>query len=263
MEKINDLHINAVIVDDDVSSVEVLAKGLDQYPWISVAATAQTCREAAQAVKRIKPELLFLDIELNDESALDIISELKDLSGGTMKIVFYTAFRKYLIQALRLEAFDFLLKPFDKEELDIILNRYRLAISGECNRLPVPFRSRDVTGIAKERTAAMTVTNITNDRIIVTADNILFFRYDTQRKLWEAVLTTMQRFVLKRNTTSETLLNYSNQFVRTHKSYIANLSYVGMISGNECRLIPPFDKFKGIKISKVYRRSLMERFYDI
>lgn len=97
----------------------------------------------------------------------------------------------------------------------------------------------------------------------MTSVYVLFFRYDTQRKLWEAVLTTMQRFILKRNTTSETLLNYSTQFVRTHKSYIVNLSYVGMISGNECHLIPPFDKFKGIKISKVYRRSFMDRFYDI
>lgn len=263
MKKINDLHINAVIVDDDASSIEVLVNGLKDYPWISVAATALTCRKAAHAVERFQPELLFLDIELNDESALDIISELKELSGGKMKIVFYTAFRKYLIQALRLEAFDFLLKPFDKEELDIILNRFLLARSGECTRLPAPSGVRYVTDTAKDKTAAMTVTNITNDRIIITADNILFFRYDTQRKLWEAILTTMQRFILKRNTTSETLLNYSTQFVRTHKSYIVNLSYVGMISGNECHLIPPFDKFNGIKISKVYRRSFMDRFYDI
>lgn len=263
MEKINDLHINAVIVDDDASSIDVLAKGLAEYPWITVAATAATCRQAAEAVERFEPELLFLDIELNDESALGIISELKELSGGKMKIVFYTAFSKYLIQALRLEAFDFMLKPFDKEELDIILNRFLLARSGECERYAVPSRNMGFAGTAKERTAPMTVTNITNDRIIITADNILFFRYDTQRKLWEAVLTTMQRFILKRNTTAETLLNYSNQFVRTHKSYIVNISYVGMISGNECRLIPPFDKFKGIKISKIYRRSLLDLFYDI
>ena len=260
MERIN---VNAVIVDDDAPSIEVLAKALEEYSWVTVSATASTCAEARQAVEATDPELLFLDIELNDESALGIVRELREMSGGRMKIVFYTAYSKYLMQALRLEAFDFLLKPFDREELDIIMNRFRLARSGECDNIYVPSRAASGSCAVGERHAPIAVSNITNDRIIVTADNILFFRYDTERKLWEAVFTNMQRFILRRNTTADTLLSCSSQFVRTHKSYIVNLSFVGMISGSECRLIPPFDEFKGIKISKVYRRSLLDRFYDI
>lgn len=263
MERNNEHPVNVVIVDDDTLSAEVLARGLEDYPWVSVAATASSCSEARQAVDETDPELLFLDIELNDESAIDIIRELQEMSGGKMKIVFYTSFKKYLMQALRLDAFDFLLKPFDKEELGIIMNRFRLAKSGECASTPTPSVAISANALSKELPVALAVTNITNDRVIISADNVVFFKYDTERKIWEVVLTSMQRFILRRNTTAETILKYSNLFARTHKSYIVNISFVGMISGNECRLVPPFDKIDGIKISKIYRRGLLDRFYDI
>ena len=51
--------------------------------------------------------------------------------------------------------------------------------------------------------------------------------------------------------------------MRTHKQYIVNVRYVGIINGNDCMLLPPLDNITEIKISKTYRRELMDRFYDI
>lgn len=93
--------------------------------------------------------------------------------------------------------------------------------------------------------------------------DVVFFRYDTNRKLWEVVLSTLQHIILKRNTTADTILNYGPQFVRTHKSCIVNIGFISMISGNECRLVPPYDNITDIKISKVYRPQLLDMFYDL
>ena len=99
--------------------------------------------------------------------------------------------------------------------------------------------------------------------MILFPKDIVFFRYDTDRKLWEVVLNTLQHIILKRNTTADTILKYGPQFVRTHKSYIVNEAYISMISGNECRLVPPYHDLSPIKISKVYRAQLLDLFYDL
>ncbi len=252
-----------LIVDDDAPSRKLLRNGLRKYNWTTVCGEAADSRHAVEMVRDLQPDLIFLDIELNDQSALDILDELKELGSATAKFVFYTTYSKYLMQALRMEAFDFLLKPYDQNELNLILNRYKLAnANNKENSCPPADRLSNMragncvpTGIS--------VTTITNDRMILFPRDVVFFRYDTDRKLWEVVLSTLQHIILKRNTTADTILNYGPQFVRTHKSYIVNIGFISMISGNECRLIPPYDNITDIKISKIYRPRLLDQFYDL
>lgn len=251
-----------LIVDDDAPSRRLLREGLVNYDWASVCGEASDVRQAVEAVRTFRPELVFLDIELNNASALDILEELKELAGHQARFVFYTTYSKYMMQALRMEAFDFLLKPYDPNELNLIMNRYRLtADRNKPNCTP----GDRLTNIRTEQSlpTGISVTTITNDRLIIFPRDIVFFRYDTDRKLWEVVLSTLQHIILKRNTTADTILNYGPQFVRTYKSYIVNIGFISMISGNECRLIPPYDNITDIRISKVYRPRLLDMFYDL
>lgn len=116
-----------LIVDDDAPSRRLLRDGLRRYDWVSVCGEASDSRQAVEMMRELTPHLVFLDIELNDVSALDILDELKELGGADTRFVFYTTYSKYLMQALRMEAFDFLLKPYDPDELNLIMNRYKLA----------------------------------------------------------------------------------------------------------------------------------------
>ena len=101
-----------VIVDDDRPSVAVLENGLKDFPDVRVVATAHTCEEARLAILKHRPQLLFLDIELpGGVNGLDFLSELVPSVDWEMRTTFYTSYDKYLLQALRLHAFDFLLKP--------------------------------------------------------------------------------------------------------------------------------------------------------
>lgn len=250
--------ITVVIIDDDRSSAEILRRSLENYEWVSECVICSGLDDGRNTLERLSPELLFLDIELNGESGLEIARELNERAGNGLRIVFYTSYRKYLIQALRLQAFDFLLKPFDPEELAIMMRRFLMQTSreAECVRL----QSQTVPPTDHQ---AISITTITNDRIIVSPRNIVFFRYDSDRKIWEVMLDSFQRLILKRHTTAETILNYGSKFVRTHKTYIVNISYLSMICSSGCLLVEPFDKLPPLKISKNYRRQLLDRFYDL
>ncbi len=250
--------IKTLILDDDPAGIEVLAEGLKEHPDVELAGTATTLEKGLELINRHRPDLVFLDIEFPEENSMEIAERLQ--SSGRLKIVFYSSYRKYLLKALRIQAFDFLLKPFDANDLALILHRYRIASeSGGTAIIPRPVVSVP-EGLEQRHIA---VTTVTNDKEIVSANSIVYFRYDNQRKLWEAVLSNLERFILKRHTTAELILNYGNNFVRTHKSFIVNIAYLGRITQTECRLIPPLGHISEIKISKNYRRDLLDRFYDI
>lgn len=253
--------INAAIVDDDPGAVFLLEEALGKFGNVKVISTAGSLMDALSEIEEKRPDIVFLDIELGDGSGLDILDRINGADGCNAKIIFYTSYRRYLIQALRMQAFDFLLKPIDFRELDLILKRYMNCAKTDKVDTFLGGKSRILDTLKGSRCLA--ITTVTNDRIIVSPSDIVYFKYDSDRKLWDVVLSDMRHFMLKRTTNAETILGFGNDFVKTHKTFIVNLTYLSMISGNECILLPPFDKIRDIKISKNYRKELLDRFYDI
>lgn len=256
--------IKVAIVDDDLPSAQLLAKSLSEREDIILCGVAETLAEGERLVKLYNPDLLFLDMEFPDSNGLDWY-ESAELPEST-KVVFHTCYRRYIHDALSLKVFDFLLKPFDSGELDVILRRFKnLPVEGRATGNGNEFggrpMERPVMGGVTPRPLA--ITSVINSKIIVNPADIVYFRYISERKIWECVFSNLKRIILKRQTTAETILGYGPDFVRTHKHFIVNMRYVGIISGNDCILLPPLDSITEIKISKSYRRDLMDRFYDI
>lgn len=251
--------VKVMIVDDELAAVDILKKGLKDYPWVEVCATASCCDEALSLIETHRPDLLFLDIELNEDSGLDVLRGLRLQESLGMKVVFYSSYRRYLLQAIRLDAFDFLLKPYDPDELSLIMNRYRMCMG----TLQHENAELEMALKAAKDARALSITTITNDKLIIAPHKIVLFKYDSERKLWEVVLNDFKRIILKRHTKAETILNFGTDFIRTHKTYIINITYLGIISSSECQLIPPYDRIEEVKISKSYKRQLLERFYDL
>ena len=133
--------------------------------------------------------------------------------------------------------------------------------SGEENTQPKEAQAYHLTSLKGSR--LLSITSVTNSKVIVNPSDIVYFRYLAERKIWECVFYSLKRIILKRQTTAETILGFGPDFVRTHKHFIVNVRYIGIINGNDCILLPPLDNITEIKISKTYRRELMDRFYDI
>ncbi|MDE5870718.1 MAG: LytTR family DNA-binding domain-containing protein [Muribaculaceae bacterium] len=253
--------LTAIIIDDDIPSIRLLAEELSRRDNIQLCATAESLQEGENIIAKYQPDLIFLDMNFPEGNGLAWY-EGTTLPDHT-KVVFHTCYQRYIHDALSLRVFDFLLKPFDSSELDVIIRR--LQDIGTTQQRPssmignLPTLSVTHSGAPR----LISITSVTNSKVIVNPSDIVYFRYMSDRKIWECVFYTLKRIILKRQTTAETILGYGPDFVRTHKQFIVNIRYVGIINGNDCILLPPLDNITEIKISKTYRRDLMDRFYDI
>lgn len=252
--------LKAVIIDDDLPSIRLLSDELSQRDDIELCATAESLKEGESIIAKHQPDLIFLDMKFPDGSGLAWY-EQTPLPEHT-KVVFHTCYQRYIHDALSLRVFDFLLKPFDPSELDVIINRMR-NLDHSRSSSPAMAVMQSFTPAPGGSPKLLSITSVTNSKVIVNPADIVYFRYMSDRKIWECVFYNLKRIILKRQTTAETILGYGPDFVRTHKQYIVNVRYVGIINGNDCILLPPLDNITEIKISKTYRRDLMDRFYDI
>lgn len=261
MKNKNNPRLKAIIIDDDLPSARLLAEGLKNRDGVELCGIAETLSEGEKLVARYNPDVVFLDMQFPEGNGLAWYEEA-DLPENT-KVVFHTCYQRYIHDALSLRVFDFLLKPFEASELDVIIKRLINVQkeSGQVKQQLSDFPSLYSGNLNKSQ--LLSITSVTNSKIIVNPTDIVYFRYISDRKIWECVFYNLKRIILKRQTTAETILAYGTDFVRTHKHFIVNVRYIGIINGNDCMLLPPLDNITEIKISKTYRKELMDRFYDI
>ncbi len=107
--------MKAVVVDDIEKFRDNLIQDLNDYcPEIEVVGTADGVVSAAKEIKAKNPDVVFLDIQINQGTAFDLLEVLGDVN---FKIIFTTASDEYAIKAFKLSAIDYLLKPIDIDEL--------------------------------------------------------------------------------------------------------------------------------------------------
>lgn len=242
-----------IIVDDDEVSLENLSFELQKDTRFSLEGTARNGKKGCKLIMKTQPDLLFLDVEMPDMTGLELLQEIRDRVSWNMRVVFYTAYDKYMIQAIREAAFDYLLKPFEERELKDILARFVKQVEdGQRQSLPV--------GNLTHTGRTFIVFTPTNDMRALRPGEIGFFRYCSDRKQWEVILNNQPPLTLRRGMTAEQITMYSPCFVQIHQSYIINIDYLMLIRDNKCILYPPFDKVTELLVSKKYKKELQERF---
>ncbi len=118
-------HIRAVIIDDERYACERLKKLLRAFEEIELLDSFTSSSKAIDFIKKNRPELLFLDVELEGNiSAFDIIGILKE-SLCKPHIILVTAWPHYSIKAIKNDVFDYLLKPVDIDELRVTITRLK------------------------------------------------------------------------------------------------------------------------------------------
>lgn len=126
--------IRAILVDDEPSNTRILEKMIDQFcSGITIVGKADNGKKALEVIRREKPDLVFLDIEMPYGNAFQLLDSLKPIE---FEIIFVTAFDSYMLKAIRYCALDYLLKPVDINEVKAAVNRafQRLAVKN-ANRL--------------------------------------------------------------------------------------------------------------------------------
>src|SRR4249919_19825 len=107
--------INAVIIDDEEISLRALGEKIRKYcPDVEVLKLFSRPSEALKEMEELKPDVVYLDIEMPQMNGFTF---LKNCSPVTFEVIFTTAYSQYAIDALRISALDFLLKPIDVGQL--------------------------------------------------------------------------------------------------------------------------------------------------
>lgn len=243
--------VKAYIVDDNESAIELLQRLLKDYS-VEIVGTQTDVHAAMDEILEVQPDLLFLDVEMPGKSGLDFCTEIKQWAGPEMKVVFYTGYDKYLLDALRRQAFDYMLKPPTKDALATIMTRYYE------NRL-----SNLQPMLAHSKQPILMIVNAKGEHMALHLSDIAFFRFQSLRKLWEVVHADGTSCLLRHKTTANVILNYSKDFVQIHKHYIVNVQKIAKIQDTLCVLRPPLEHVDELRVSKNYRHDLMNTFYSM
>lgn len=116
--------MKTILIDDEAMALEVLQQMLSPYKEIEILGSYTDYKEVIQDLKKIKPELVFLDIEMPEINGLElaeiIMGEVEDV-----EIVFVTAYSQYAVDAFEINAIDYLLKPIQEKRLAKAIKRIK------------------------------------------------------------------------------------------------------------------------------------------
>lgn len=247
--------MKTIIIDDNQASIETLAEKLGEYDGIHLAGKANNGVEGLELLRSVEPEVVFLDVELPDISGIDLIEQINSTSKGWCRIVMYTGHEDYMLSSFRNYAFDFLLKPIDGSELDKVVHRLYTSRGGGKP-------GQGESGMAKQQNEdkLLFYTNTVDFRLVHIRD-IGLFQYDHDARAWEVVVAGRKEPIkLKRNVNNKSLLAVDKRFIQVSQRYIININYLLEVNDNYCRLYPPFDKIDYVKVGRLFRSKLIDRF---
>lgn len=121
--------ISAVLVDDEKLASDELAYQLKEFPDLDVVATASNGLEAVKLIEDLEPDLVFMDVQMPGLDGIGVIRKLREKKVPLPYFVMATAYDQYAVEAFRLEALDYVLKPVEQERLAATVDRARRAIA--------------------------------------------------------------------------------------------------------------------------------------
>jgi two-component system, LytTR family, response regulator len=210
--------IRSVIVDDEELARQMLREFLSGHTEIEIVAECANGFEAVKAVTELKPDLLFLDIQMPKLNGFEVL----ELIGTDRAIVFVTAYDEYAIRAFDIHAVDYLLKPFGAERFAAALQRAKERLGG---KLPAPADLSSSARPPAQHIERIVVRDGTRVHIIPVAKLEFAEAQDDY-----VALSSEGKKHLKQQTISslENVLD-PERFLRIHRSYIVNLEMVTKI----------------------------------
>lgn len=211
--------LKAILVDDELSSLQNLKQKLIEFcPDVQITATAQTPEEAILLIQQHRPDVIFLDIEMPRMNGFRMLDELGDYD---FEIIFTTAYNHYAVDAIRISAFDYLMKPVSIGELQSAVSRLAEQRWGKTkDKLDILKNSLSISKTQEEKIAIPTGEGLEFIPIktimhIESSSNYCKLFFTNGKSL--LVTKLLKDF--------EDMLTPYN-FFRVHNSHLINLSYI-------------------------------------
>jgi two-component system LytT family response regulator/two-component system response regulator LytT len=210
--------LTTLIVDDESLACEELAYLLKDFPEIDVAATGRNGLEAVELIQKLEPDLVFLDVQMPGLDGMGVVRQLRERGIDLPHIIFVTAYDQYAIEAFRLEALDYLLKPVDRGRLAETIERAKRLEQDRQQKVDVEPAPR----LTPQRTKLMVRSQ--NRNFIVDAQEVIYANID--RGLITIVATQVEGQSNYR-TLEDLQANLDRDtFWRVHRSYLVNINHI-------------------------------------
>ncbi|HVN06857.1 MAG TPA: LytTR family DNA-binding domain-containing protein [Bryobacteraceae bacterium] len=211
--------LTTVIVDDEQLACDELTYLLRDFPEVEVVATARNGLEAVQLIQKAEPDLAFLDVHMPGQDGMAVVRELRESGMDLPHFIFVTAYDQYAVEAFRLEAMDYLLKPVDKARLAETIDRARRAVT-EKKTAAAPQVAAPIAPPAQPHRTKLLIRNA-NRNFIVDAQDVIYATIDNG--LITLVATNVEGHSNYR-TIEDLQANLDKEtFWRVHRSFLVNI----------------------------------------
>jgi len=212
--------IRSILIDDELHCLNSLSIQLQEHcPGVEILAKCMSGAKALEAVENMKPELVFLDIEMPTMNGFEFLERCGQIS---FSVIFTTSYDQYAVKAFRISALDYLLKPIDPEELVAAVQKV-----GDQKSRPLTEQFRMMIEQIQNRNRGITKIGIpTNEGFeLVPADQIIYC--EANNNYTHLYLRDKTKIVACRclKDLEEQLLDFKS-FLRVHHSYLVNLNEV-------------------------------------
>lgn len=244
--------MNILIIDDESRARNVLATLLrEECSGISSILEASNLITGVEIIKKDAPDIVFLDVEMPQNSGLEILDFFKN-EKINFQIIFTTAYSQYAIEAFKLSAIAYLMKPIDIDDLKKALFKAKKIISEDninykLQNLEKAFQQLSLNKIALE---------IPKGIIFASHEDILFFEAD-------GVYTKVHLVNGKSELICKTLKHFTNQlkdkplFYKPHRSYLINLKFMNeVVKKNGLHVV--MDNKKTIPVARDRKDAFLE-----
>ncbi|MEN8229033.1 MAG: LytTR family DNA-binding domain-containing protein [Bacteroidota bacterium] len=221
--------LKILIVDDEPEARELLKYTLHGEEGLKVVGMASHVDEAVQMLKKERPDLVFLDIQMPGKDGFNFIEQVHE-EGYYPGIIFITAYEHYAIQAIRNSVFDYILKPVQREELFRAIDRFRTGIKAD--------QKQDFSKLLralKESGPSKVKLNTRSGYILIDPQEVVYCQADGNYTHLQLVSGT--RELTTQNLGAIEGILHGDSFFRASRSYLLNLKYLCRVDRKSCNCV--------------------------
>lgn len=212
--------LKCIAVDDEPLALKLVETFIQQTPFLELTATCDNAVDAMGIIRETKPDVVFLDINMPNLTGMELARLIQDQPGPLPKIVFTTAYNHYAIEGYRVNAVDYLLKPFSYEEF-LRASSKVLQLSEEANNHFQTISADDEFIFLKVEYQWVRISLKDICYIESLKDYVKVHLEDSQK----ALLSLISLKALEEKLPS-------SKFMRVHRSFIVSLDKISAISKN-------------------------------
>lgn len=246
-------NLKCIVIDDEAGARNSLINILNSYfnEKVEVIEEAGSAKEGYEKIKSLKPDLIFLDIEMPLENGFQLLNRFRHID---FSVVFVTAYDHYAIKAIKFSALDYILKPVDIDELEVTIDKF-IRLKEKQEERDKKFEVLKENMQAEEKKKKIGIPD-TAGMMFVELNEII--RCESDANYTKIFLQSGKRVIASRTLGDYEEMFKEDEFYRIHRSHLINLNHISRFSKSDGGFVV-MDDGSEVEISRRKKKGFLER----